>query len=295
MESTDKNPLAFFEYIVNQTHLSHQIDNQLFYSDAKTYVINKDKISYVEENEFGEYIQHKMTIKDLMIPLLYRNYQQTKNSLNSFCFQNSQKSVANYLRIQFKIIQNIVNRQSELLNNNKYLLLPIRGLVNYINEVLIFSDMPDFVLDESSISKGINKEDSLFDINQQSDSQVIHSIIDYMNGLNEKREQILNNVDFELLVKYTKELISKEKIPSFEKQLNPKLSNGHILISYWVLHKELYTTKRIRPYFYDFIKAVFISFNENELSSIKSQFGTKVRVYNHDFLPETIKKHLSRD
>lgn len=296
MDSTDENPLAFFEFIVNETNLSNQINNQLYYSDGATHFVNPETIGYVEENEFGEYIKHEIAIKDLMIPLLYRKYQQAKNNLNSFCFHNPQSTVENYVRIQFRLIQNIVNSQSELLNNNKYLLLPIRGLVNYINQVLSFSDMSDFELDERSITKGVNKEDdSLFDINQQSDSQVMHSVIDYMCGLNEKREQILNDVDFELLVKYTEELITKEEIPFIERQLKPKLSNGHILISYWTLHKELYTTKRIRPYFYDFIKAVFTSFNENEISSIKSQFGTKVRVYCHDFLPEIIKKSLSKE
>lgn len=295
MNSTDLHPLAYFEYIIDGENILKEIEKELLYSDFSNINLESSmEVKYMEQNEFGEFEKKCILIKDLLIPKLYREFQKTKNHLYSFYIHNKSLSTENYLRIQVKILQNILNNQSDLINRHSYFMLPIRGIFSYINNFLLLPEMNSFVLDESHIlyNYAIIPEQTEFDSTKKSDEEIIHSIFDYMKGLNERRESIFSEEDFNLLIKYTSELVEQEKIPVVEKQLEPKISNDLLRFSYWVLHKELYTTKKIRPYFYDFVQTVFLNFKDSEISSIKSQFGTSSRVKKDKFLPEIILKNL---
>ena len=173
-------------------------------------------------------------------------------------------------------------------------MLPLRGILNYVNTILLVPGMERFELDESKISSFTidSVEQIPFDLTQKTDIEIIHCVFDYMKGLNEQKEKIFSDEDFNLLIEYTTELIEQEKIPVVEKKLQPKISNDLLRFSYWVLHKELYTTKRIKPYFYDFVQVVFLNFKDSHISSIKSQFGTSKRVKKDKFLPEIILNKL---
>lgn len=295
MNSTDLHPLAYFEYIIDSKNILKEMEKELFYSDY--YTIDKENLTEVktfEQNEFGKFEETNILTKDLLLPKLFREFQKTKNHLYNFTLYNAKLTSGNYLEIQVNILQKIINNHSDLINRHSYFILPIRGILNYINNILKSQEMNSFVLDESNISYGETKilEQIGFDSTIKSDIEIIHSIFDYMNGMNEKREDILSEEDFNLLIKYTSELVEQEKTPVFEKQLQPKISNDLLRFSYWVLHNELYTTKRIKPYFYDFVKTVFLNFKESEISSIKKQFGTSTRVKKDRFLPEIILKNL---
>ncbi len=295
MNSTELHPLAYFEYIVNKDNISEVIRKHFYYSDCVSIGLGDlIEIKYVEQNDFGGHIAKSITTKDLLLPILYREFQKAKVNLHSFCIGNEKLASENYLRIQINTLQALINNNSNLINNHSYFMLPIRGFLNYINDILLTREMERFELDESRISTTSlsDTEQISFDLSTKSDIEIIHSIFDYMSGLNEKREKILSDEDFELLVKYTTELIEHEKLPVVEKQLEPKISSDLLRFSFWVLHKELYNTQKIRSYFYDFIYAVFLNFKNNDISSIKSQFGTKKRVPPHKFIPEIITNHL---
>jgi hypothetical protein len=295
MKSTDKKPLVFFEYIINQYNLSKEIDKQLCGYDVKGYrFINSTKIGFEEQNTFGEFESREIEIQELLFPLLYREFQKSKNHFYNYCLINSNQTVENYLRIQFNTIQTLLNNQSDFINIHPNFLLPLRGLVKYINEILILPEMKMFELNESSIIIQDTDDtiDNEFTINQQTDEEIIHLVFDYMNGLNDKREKILSDEDFVLLIRYTTELINNEQISEIDIKLQPKISNDQLSFSYWVLHKKIYTTKRLRNYFYDFLINTFSNFENMEKSSIKSTFGTKSRVVKDSFLPEIIKDYL---
>lgn len=295
MNSTELHPLAYFEYIIDSKNILEVIKNEFLYSDCISYDLRDSReIKYVERNDSGEFIETSILTKDLLLSKLYREFQIAKDNLYSFCINSLKSTRENYLIIQINTLQAIIDKKSKFLSEHAYFLLPLRGILNYINDILLIPEMERFELDESLISsiEIDSSQQNSFESTHKSNNKIISSIFDYMNGFNEKMEKILSDEDFGLLIKYTTELIEDEKLPVIEKQLFPKISNDLLRFSFWVLHKELYTTKRIRPYFYSFIHAVFINFKESDIKSIQSQFGTKSRVYRDKFLPEIILNNL---
>lgn len=295
MKSTELHPLAYFEYVIDTENIVKEIENEFLYSDYLSIDLGDlIEINYVEQNNSGEFLQKSILAKDLLTPKLYREFQNAKSYLYNFCINSTKLATENYLRIQVNILQTILTRQSDLINKHIYLLLPIRGILRYINETLLLPEMTSFELDEIQLTNVFshNAEQIQFNSIKKSDIDIIHSVLDYLKGNNQKREKILSDEDFEVLIKYTKELIQQEEVPVITKQLHPKISNDLIRFTYWALHKELYTTTTIRNYFYAFVKAVFLNFKESEISSIKSLFGTQKRVPKDNFLPEVISKYI---
>jgi len=294
MKSTDENPLAFFEYIINEINIKKELEEQLKHNDFLSYNINLPHvINYIEHDEWNQQVDRELEIQKIITPVLRREFEKAKKHLHSAFLNNEPSLNFNYLILQFNTIQSLISNHLNIIKRYPYVLLPLRGIVKYINDRLLVPKIDKFVLDESKVDFTI---DDSFKIYAKSNEELIHSIFDFMKGENERKETILSEEDFNSLIEYTLCLVEEEKVPKISKQLNPNVSSKDIIrFSYWVLHNELYTSSRIRPYFYDFVKKVFENFSKNEISSIESHFGTKGRVYNHHFLPEIIKKHLSRD
>ncbi len=142
------------------------------------------------------------------------------------------------------------------------------------------------------------KEKYNFTIPYKSDIELIHSIFDYMKGKNEKRELILNEDDFNLLIEYTEYLVKEEEVPTIKNKISPKLTQGEISFTYWVLHQKWYNSYRApktRELYSTFLKALFEQFNNTTEKSIKGQFGNKDRCYPHNFLPKIITKYLEKE
>ncbi len=294
MNSTIEKPLAFFEFIVNQENILKELETRIKYYDMQSHsIILPYIIKYVEYDEWNNSIAGELEVQKILTPVLRGEFEKVKEHLYSAFLSNEPKLNLNFLTYQFNTIQSLVLNNLNIIKIYPYLLLPLRGIVKFINDRLLISDIEKFVLDESKIEFTI---DDSFKTYEKSNEELIHSILGFMKGENERKETILSEEDFNRLIDYTLILVEEERVPEIGKKLNPNLSSKDIIrFSYWVLHNELYTSSSIRLYFYDFIKTVFENFKDNEISSIKSQFGTKGRVYGHDFLPEMISKHLSRD
>lgn len=291
MKSTLENPLAFFEYIIDEVNIKIELKERLEYSNYNSFCIQlPTNINYVEEDEFGNFKTGKTTIESELIPILRNQFETSKKLMVNAYLNNEPNQNRNFLNVQFNTIQTLIKRKTDILNKYSYFLLPLRGLVRFINDKLLYPEMKDFELNE----EGIQYEPSSHQGSSilKSDIEIIHEVLGYMKSKNEKRETILNAEDFKLLIEYTTYLIEQKKIPEITRQLKPKLTNELIRYTFAVLHKEFYTRKRKRKYFYDFIKLVFENFKDTSIKSIEGQFGTKPRIYLHSFIPEIIKKHL---
>lgn len=290
MKSTSENPLAFFEYILDENQIKQEINKKLIHYDFRSYGIYlPDEIRYVEYSEDGDSVEGELPVSDVIIPLLRIEFEKSKKFVLATYLQNNEVFNKNFLFVQFNTLQSLLVNKFQFINKYPYFLLPIRGLVKHLNDKFLLPEMQQFTLNEDLIEFSPLNE-SLFI--EKSIDEIITSTISYMKGKNEKQEYILNNEDYQLLVEYTTHLITYEEVPPISKILAPKLSADVIRFTFWVIHHELYTTKIIKPYFYDFVKAVFIKFKNNEISSIKSQFGTRGRVTRYKFLPEIMKKNL---
>jgi len=297
MKSSLEKPLAYFESITDNESFTNLVEGQIYHSDIVSHkYIDSVNIQYVIMDDYGNYEQREMHISFFVLPSLRREYENTKNLLYGFSINNSNEVVKRYLEIQVKFIQNIINNKTEFIKSYSFFLPPLRGIINYINNILLLEDMPPFELDESpldnvDIELYNNSIDSNVESNKTAESIII-SVFGYMNGLNEKREKILNSDDYNLLIDYITYFISNESLPEIERKLRPNISNDQLSFSFWVLHKEIYTTKFIKPMFFDFLKLVFENFNDIEVSSLRKIFGVKSRVVKDTFLPEIIKKYL---
>jgi hypothetical protein len=294
MNFTEKEPLAFFEYILIENNISIEIDAQLKYYDFQSYRINLPYIiKYVEYDEWNNIATGEFELQKILSPILRREFEKSKRQLYSTFLSNDSSINLNFLTYQFNTIQSLISNNLNIIKRYPYILLPLRGIVKFINDQLLIPGNTKFTLDENDIEFKIDS--SLIEY-EKTIEQLVHSIFDFMKGKNERKEIILSEDDFNILIEYTIHLVEKECVPEIHKKLEPNLSSkGLILISYWVLHKELYKTSKIKPYFYHFIKEVFENFRNSEISSIKSQFGTKSRVFNHEFISEIIRNYLLRD
>lgn len=294
MNNTKEKPLAFFEYILNEKNISIELNAQLKYYDFQSYSINlPNKIKYFEYDEWNNSVKGEIEIQKILISVLKREFEKAKVYMYANFLRNEPSLNFNYLTYQFNTIQSLIINKPTIINEYPFFLIPLRGIVTYINERLLTPGQNRFILDEKNITHNINDS---FEYYEKSNEQLVYLIFGYMRGQNERKEVILTEENFKILINYTLHLIEKESVPEIHTKLTPNLSSKDLIrFSYWVLHTELYKTSKIRTYFYHFIKEVFDNFKDNEISSIKSQFGTKSRVYNHDFVPEIIAKHLSRD
>lgn len=287
MKSNSENPIYFFESL-DEDKVKQEINKMLIYYDFPWYKISlPHEIRIIERDSDGKYVEEISTVKDMLIPLLKAEFENSKKLLMESYLQNNEDYNKKFLRLQFNSLQALIRNKSEFFNIYPFFLLPIRGLVTFINERLLDPGMEQFTLNEDCIK--FAAENSPIPVGND---QIIDSIFSYMKGKNEKQELILSNEDYQTLVEYITHLVLHDEVPVVPRKLVPNLTNDVIRFTFWVLHRELYTTKRLRTHFYDFLKAVFAKFKDNEISSIKKHFGTKSRVPRHKFLPEIITRYL---
>lgn len=287
MKSTIDNPIAYFEYLTSDVNIKSDIEDLLTYSDYLSYTISlPDEVVFFEFNEEHEIRGVKIGLYETLKPKLDRELENSKRLMLEYYLENAVQRNINFFKFLFNSIQSLV-RSSEFIERYPFLLFYYRELVQFINLKIVVSYDINFVLNEEGLCLNNVSND-----NPKSKEGLIHEIFSFMKGKNEKGENILSEEEFELLIDSIKSLVSDEKLPIEFVQVKPRISNDLIRFSFWVLHHELYTTKKIRPYFIEFIKKTFKNFNESTLKSIRNQFGTKLRVKRDNFIPEIIKKHL---
>ncbi|QHL86275.1 hypothetical protein GU926_01965 [Nibribacter ruber] len=113
--------------------------------------------------------------------------------------------------------------------------------------------------------------------------EAVKASLDYLSGHNPLGVKIMEQEDFHNLLEYTYHLVEKDEVPENIKRLRQiNIPNRLIIYTYYLLHQKLYTTKSIRGYFIDFLKAVFIQLNGTEKSTLKTKFSTRPSSYEAD-------------
>lgn len=287
MESSLHNPFAFFEYFTSTIGFEKCLDDALMYADYNNIKICKktSSLEYIEVNEYGKHELKKLSFESLFKSLLIKEVEQSKDLLKEYSIHSSNALVSKYLKIQINSLQQIVNENLILISYNRYVLTTINKLVDFINDVLIIDNSDPFVLNVSHLE---NIDTITLDSKETSSQTLIMSIFGYMKGNNEKGVKILSDNDFLKLIEYTTHLIEEESNPKVEEKLRVNLNTDVLSYSYWVLHKNFYTSKKIRDYFYSFLMDTFSNFEKQASTSIKSSFGSKTRVPRLDILPKII-------
>lgn len=300
MESTNYNPLAYFEsLIVNNdlnTYLQKYLDDFIEHSGYEIQNVNRTKgtVKYLDYDIDGKYIVEKEDhFEDSIRVELFNQYNKSKELINESVAEISKsgEDYTGFLLLQEKQIQYIINNGEKQINLFPILLKPLNSIVNYINKKY---------LSENKIKIGVNTSFLILEEPKEeynSDVQIIISVLGYLKNNNDKRQKIMSDEQFNLMIKYVNFYVENNTFPQNIKKLDSlKISNNLLRFTFWVLHKKLYTTNSIRQEFIQLIKQIFSDFDNWEESTLKRKFGNRDKVQHNGkhFIPEIIKSELKR-
>lgn len=300
MESTNYNPLAYFEsLIVNNdlnTYLQKYLDDFIEHSGYEIQNVNRTKgtVKYLDYDIDGKYIVEKEDhFEDSIRVELFNQYNKSKELINESVAEISKsgEDYTGFLLLQEKQIQYIINNGEKQINLFPILLKPLNSIVNYINKKY---------LSENKIKIGVNTSFLILEEPKEeynSDVQIIISVLGYLKNNNDKRQKIMSDEQFNLMIKYVNFYVENNTFPQNIKKLDSlNISNNLLRFTFWVLHKKLYTTNSIRQEFIQLIKQIFSDFDNWEESTLKRKFGNRDKVQHNGkhFIPEIIKSELKR-
>ncbi len=126
-----------------------------------------------------------------------------------------------------------------------------------------------------SIADTLNKREVQKLLTKEDKKEIIESHLKFMNGVNPSQESILTPNDYEWLLSKTIELVEIGECPTIEKAIRPKISATSISYTFYLIHKEIFTTRPIRDGFIDFLNRAFKQFANTEWTTIKTKFSVK--------------------
>lgn len=291
-ESNLHNPLNFFISITKEGVFKNLLLETLECDGTPYSFVNSTTLRIPYQEDDGVWKEEDVHISFFVGGELDNEFTKSKKFIQTYTLKNTTENAIKYLKIQFSSIQFITNNKIPFLVEYPYIFDFFKKLANYIVFLLNSLNVTDIQLDYRKLQKAYEQNNHIT-TTQNKDKDLIMSVLSYMKGQNHARETILSETDFDLLIQYTTHLIEKEELPEVKAQLSPNIHQRLLAFSFWVLHKELYTTKRIKPFFISFLKNVFSNFNDVTEKSIRGFWGTKTQIKRDDFLPEIIKKYLS--
>lgn len=113
--------------------------------------------------------------------------------------------------------------------------------------------------------------------------KVAEKYLAYLQGNNLQKSKIMQGNEYDRLLEYTFHLIEFETLPESIKKISQlNIPSGYIRYTYYLIHKELYTTKAIKNQWIDFLQQVFVEFKDTDWQTIKTKFSTKPSLYETD-------------
>ncbi len=299
IESSLVAPLKFFELFVSNKKIENQYQNYLI-------DISPESIDYQYQIGVLQYYRFNnnlwvesdedvftMIFRDSILRKLEIEVNKSKGLILEFYSTSiiaSNGNVESYLKSIESTINSILNDNLSTFVEFPYLISPFETIVEFVNKKFIIEDSPSkhIEIDETALLKMRRNTPTRFNNIEEK----IIEIIGYMQGYNEKGQLILSKEDYQLLIDYTKDLVLNDCIPTNPKRLSPKITGDLLRFSYYVLHKEIFTTKKIRETFISFMKSIFPAFDNTENKTLKQSFSKKNGIPPDEFLSSIILKHL---
>jgi hypothetical protein len=119
--------------------------------------------------------------------------------------------------------------------------------------------------------------------NPQKQKATALKLIAYLSGYNLKNEKIISENDFINLTTYICALIDTETVPvNIQPIPATGVSNEYLRYTFYLIHKELYTTRPIRTEWIDLLHTVFTQFKSTEKETTRKKFSAKPTHYDAD-------------
>lgn len=107
--------------------------------------------------------------------------------------------------------------------------------------------------------------------------------LNILSGSNVHGREIMPEEDFQRLLFYVESMIEKGGLPIDLKPISQiDFPNGHIIYLFYLIHKDLFTTKEIHGYFFDFLHEVFEQLR-GEKATTRKKFSVKPSTWDTDF------------
>ncbi len=134
--------------------------------------------------------------------------------------------------------------------------------------------------EEAKALKEEDKEKAVdFDKELTENEKVVYKHIEHLKGLNAMKEKIMPDESFNRLFKDICYLVENNTLPTFNKPLAQiGVSNQSIIYTFRLIHKDLFTTKTIKPSFIEFLQSYFSQLKKIE--NMKTAFSkSKPKLY----------------
>lgn len=226
--------------------------------------------------------------------------QSRQSELNQYFYENTpitflnKTSTKGQIRLSRSFFVNyIVNGAQRSLDTLKNAQNPIEGMKTFlggthIESLLDLDATYRFYLwvqnDFSNSNQNVSKpKKQIGKSGTEHNLQIALSYISFMKDHNYANEKIMNDKDYDRLVKYVTYMIEYEAVPpKIERIPQINTSNEYIRYTFYLIHKALYTTKAKRNYFIHFLHNVFSQFQNTEWSTTNTKFSTKPNQYDKD-------------
>lgn len=144
----------------------------------------------------------------------------------------------------------------------------------------VFSPEPDPAEELRKTPKPLAKRTKA-EINEQKAKAT--ELLNFMSGVNIHNVKIMADKDFARLLRYTHELIEFDKVPPGIIQI-PQINISNIMIryTYYLIHRAIHGTTRIKDVYIDFLHDVFFQFMDVQKSTTKTKFSVKPNYYESD-------------
>jgi len=108
-------------------------------------------------------------------------------------------------------------------------------------------------------------------------------LLKFMSGVNIQNIQIMSDAEFTRMMRYTYELIEKEELPVGIIPIpHTHISTQIIRYTFYLIHKSIYGTSRIKDVWIDFLHSVFKQFESAQKTTTKTKFSKKPSLYDSD-------------
>ena len=120
-------------------------------------------------------------------------------------------------------------------------------------------------------------------ISTQKQKEIALRRIAFLSGYNRMNVKILSNDDFLRLTTCITTLIETGTLPrNIQPIAQTGISNEYLRYTFYLIHKELYTTRPIRPEWIDLLHALFLQFKEVEKETTRKKFSLVPTHYHAD-------------
>ncbi|WP_262733905.1 hypothetical protein [Gaetbulibacter sp. NE] len=290
------NPIYFFEHILTKDGINSMIKKfrKKYLSGEYTISsINEESLNFTIFDTDSEGKEHfyNVSFQDFLKPLMKKEFYNSLSLIKQYYQREdiSNSGYQKYLNSIFNEIQYLINNNLKILRNHPYILAPLEELIIRINEGYFYGLKNDFRIDTRDLK--IQQKDYM------TNPEIVDAIFGYLSGYNEKKEKIMDDSQFDLMISYINYFVDNLDMPQLKgtiKHIN--ITKELLRFSFYVLHKELYGTNKRKRELYDFMYLVFDDFDKNTLSenSLHSKFSVCKDIQNEGFISPIIRDYLDK-